>query len=311
MADERGARDEGQQPVTVIEAAAPGSTVPRRQLGRFLRQLRDAAHMTVKAAAEALEWSPVKIWRIESGQTSMRSHDVRTMCQVYGAAEDTTRALMELAKETKTSGWWHSWAGSLPGWFELYIGLESSASRLRNYEPELVPGLLQTAAYAAEIHRIAGPDRPPADIERRVAVRLGRQAVLTRRLPPPPRLDVLLHESALRRRLPDRQIMAAQLQKIDEVSRLPNVSVRVLTYGAGIHPASLGGGPFIIMEFPHGRNTEPPIIYGDGLTGALYLDKPAEFAAYDELWKRTHVMALTETESRKLISELIKEHEHQ
>src|SRR5216110_3266701 len=184
MADERSARNEGRQAVTAIEAQAPGSTVPRRQLGRYLRQLREAANLTVKAAAEALEWSPVKIWRIESGQTSMRSLDVQTMCQIYGASDDMTQALMGLAKETKAKGWWHSYGDAVPEWFELYIGLETAASRLRKYESELVPGLLQTAAYATEVFRAGDPNKSAAEIERGVAVRLGRQALLTRQLPP-------------------------------------------------------------------------------------------------------------------------------
>ncbi len=177
-----------------------GPTVPRRQLGRYLRQLREGAQVTVKAAAEALEWSPVKIWRIETGQTSMRSLDVEAMCKVYGAADEVTSALTSLARETKAKGWWHSYGDAIPEWFELYVGLESAASRLRHYEPELVPGLLQTPAYAAEVFRVGSPDRSDAEISRGVAVRLGRQAILTRKLPPAPQLEIVLHESVLHRR---------------------------------------------------------------------------------------------------------------
>src|SRR5687768_16016265 len=107
-----------------------GSTVPRRQLGRYLRQLREDARITVKAAADALEWSTPKIWRIESGIVSMRALDVEAMCRVYGAPADITQALMGLAKETKAKGWWHSYGDAIPGWFELYVGLESAANRL-------------------------------------------------------------------------------------------------------------------------------------------------------------------------------------
>ena len=303
MADERNARE---------ETAAVGSTVPRRQLGRFLRQLREGADKTVKTAAEELEWSPVKIWRIESGQVSMRSHDVRTMCEIYGASPEMTEALVALARETKARGWWHAYSDAVPEWFELYIGLENSASRLRQYEPELVPGLLQTAAYIAEVFKVGHPDMPQAEIERRVAVRLGRQALLTRRLPPAPRLEVVLHESALRRRLPDPGIMPAQLRKLDDASRLPNVSLRVLPMDAGIHRAALAGGPFTILEFsPNSRGSEPSIIYSDGLTGALYLDKPNEVAAYDGVWASIQATALTEARSRDLVIELTKELDRQ
>ena len=128
-----------------------GSTVPRRHLGRYLRKLREDGQITVKAAADALEWSPQKIWRIENGTVAMRSHDVETMCRVYGAPEQIAQTLMGLARETKARGWWHSYGDVVPSWFELYVGLESAASHLRQYEPELIPGLLQTKAYAREV----------------------------------------------------------------------------------------------------------------------------------------------------------------
>jgi hypothetical protein len=265
----------------------------------------------VKGAAEALEWSPVKIWRIESGQTSMRQLDVQAMCESYGASAEMTEALKGLAKETKARGWWHSYGDAIPEWFELYIGLESAASRLRKYEPELIPGLLQTAAYTTEVFQVGHPGMPPAEIERAVAVRLGRQALLTRQLPPAPKLEVVLHESALRRRLKDPEIMASQLRKINDTSRLPNVSVRVLPVDAGIHRAALAGGPFTILEFsPNSRTSpEPSIVYSDGLTGALYLDKQNEVAAYDAVWESIHNVSLNETRSRRLIAEIAEEHE--
>jgi hypothetical protein len=215
-----------------------------------------------------------------------------------------------LAKETKARGWWHSYGDAVPEWFELYIGLESAAIRLRQYEPELVPGLLQTAAYTTEVFKVGHPDMAAEEIERGVAVRLGRQALLTRQLPPAPRLDVVLHESALCRRLENPETMVAQLRKINDVGRLPTVSVRVLPMAAGIHRAALAGGPFTILEFANsGRNTEPSIVYSDGLTGDLYLDKPKEVAAYDAVWESIQAASLSRTQSRELVLTLAKEHE--
>src|SRR5579859_3041333 len=128
-----------------------GSTVPRRQLGRYLRELRNRERLTVKAAAEKLEWSEAKIWRIETGQTSLRSLDVEAMCRVYAAPTDLTEALMGLAKETKAKGWWQAYGDVIPENFDVYLGLEEAASQLAWYEPELVPGLLQTADYARAV----------------------------------------------------------------------------------------------------------------------------------------------------------------
>ena len=121
-----------------------GSTVPRRQLGRYLRDLRNSQRLTVRAAAERLEWSEAKIWRIETGQVSLRSLDVEAMCRIYGAPAELTQGLMGLAKETKAKGWWQAYGDVIPDWLDLYIGLEESASRISWYESGLVPGLLQT-----------------------------------------------------------------------------------------------------------------------------------------------------------------------
>src|SRR3979409_169421 len=97
-----------------------GSREPRRQLGRYLRDLRGKARLTVKVASAKLEWSEAKIWRIETGQTSLRSLDVEAMCKIYGGPPDLTEALMGLAKETKARGWWHSYGDAIPEGFDLY-----------------------------------------------------------------------------------------------------------------------------------------------------------------------------------------------
>jgi transcriptional regulator with XRE-family HTH domain len=290
--------------------ADQGSTVPRRQLGRYLRQIREEAQITVKAAADALEWSTPRLWRVEKGAVPMRALDVKNMCQVYGVAPDITEALMGLAKETKAHGWWHSYGDAIPTWFELYVGLESAASSLRKYEAELVPGLLQTKAYATETFRVARPGISPAEIDRSVAVRLERQGLLTRRVPPAPHLEVVLNEAALRRPIRDRDAMAAQLEHLVDTARRSNVSVRVLPQTAGLHRA-MTCGSFTILEFPEGsggRDGEPPTVYSDIFTGALYLDKPAEVAAYADVWDSVVDASLDETRSMELITAVSREY---
>jgi transcriptional regulator with XRE-family HTH domain len=288
-----------------------GSTVPRRQLGRYLRQLREEAQVTVKLAAEELEWSAPKIWRIESGATSMRALDVEAMCRVYGASADVTQALMGLAKETKARGWWHSYGDAIPAWFELYVGLESAATRLRQYEPELIPGLLQTEAYATGVFRVGDPNMSEVEVHRGIAVRLGRQALLTRTRPAAPDLDVVLNEAALRRPLAERGAMADQLHHINEVAARPNVSIRVMPLSAGLHRAAMAGGTFVILDFTGNgdiRHPEPSTVYSDGLTGALYLDKPPEIAAYNEVWASLTSSSLDEQQSKRLIEAIAKEY---
>src|ERR1700722_10508049 len=155
-----------------------GSTVPRRQLGRYLRELRNRERLTVKIAAEKLEWSEAKMWRIETGQTSLRSFDVEAMCKIYGAPADLTEALMGLAKETKTRGWWHAYGDVIPEGFDVYIGLEEAASALSWYESELVPGLLQTPDYTHALISADDPETDDEEVKRRVHVRMERQTLL-------------------------------------------------------------------------------------------------------------------------------------
>lgn len=284
------------------DSGASGSTVPRRQLGRYLRDLRGKARLTVKAAAEALEWSEAKIWRIETGQTSMRSLDVEQMCRVYGAPDDLTEGLMGLAKETKGRGWWHSYGDVIPEGFDLYIGLEEAVSRLQWYEAELVPGLLQTEAYAHTLIRTDNAGVSDDEIERRVHVRIARQALLTR-VTAAPTIEVMLNEAVLRRPVGGPVVMAEQLERLAEVADYPNVSIRVIPFEAGLHHG-LMSGPFVILRFPtngDGREAEPPTVYVDGFTGALYLDKPGEIERYDGAFHAIRASALNDQDSKHRI----------
>jgi transcriptional regulator with XRE-family HTH domain len=291
----------------------PGSTVPRRQLGRYLRKLREDAGITIRAAADELEWSTQKIWRIENGSIAMRrERDIRAMCEVYNASAEMTEVLKGLGKETIAKGWWHSYGVAVPSWFELYVGLEAAASRLRQYESELIPGLLQVKAYATEVIEHNLQQKSIGTTDRRVAVRLERQGLLTRKLPPPPRLEAVINEAVLKRSITNRDAMAAQLEHVLDVSTWANVSVRVLPFEAGLHGAVMAGA-FVILDFPPNgdKEPEPSTVYGEGLTGSLYLDKPEEVAAYDAVWRRIEDVSLGEAESRERITTAIMECERQ
>ena len=285
-----------------------GSTVPRRQLGRYLRELRGGQRLTVRTAAERLEWSEAKIWRIETGQVSLRSLDVEAMCKVYGADASLTEALMGLAKETKARGWWHSYGDVIPEGFDLYIGLEEAASAVSWYESELVPGLLQTESYAHTLIEADNPGVDAQEIDRRVHVRIARQALITR-VTAPPELDVVLNEAIIRRPVGGPGVMHAQLSRLAEASTLPNVSLRIMPFSAGLHHGIMSG-PFVILRFPingDGKATEPPTVYVDGFTGALYLDKPSEIQRYEKAFSDIWESSLTEDASRELIHEAARE----
>ena len=290
--------------------AEAGSTVPRRQLGRYLRRAREDAGITRDAAAKELEWSVQKLWRIENGAISMRAIDVRNMAELYRVDSTLTQALMDLARETKSKGWWHAYGGAIPSYFELYVGLEGAAKEIRAYEPELIPGLLQTRDYSHAVVEVQEPELNPEERERRVTIKLERQSLLRRRLPQPPFFDVVINEAALRRPLRDRQAMAVQLNHLRSLSsELPNVTIRVLPLSAGIHKAS-SAGAFAILSFPGDvTNPEPSTVYSEGPTGALYLDKPVELATYEAIWSGLDSVVLDQAESDTLLHNLIEEYQ--
>ena len=288
-----------------------GSTVPRRQLGRYLRSLRVEAGLTVRAAAKELERSEPTLWRMESGMVAVRSLDVEQMCRLYGATEDMTKALMALARETKAKGWWQTYGDVVPEWFDLFVGLEAAASKMAEYEHSLVPGLFQSEGYARTLITADHQDESAAEIARRVELRLGRQAILRRPIDPP-LLQVALRESVLRTLVGGSAVMSDQLDHLVEVSRLPNVSLRVVPASVGYHPGIVTGS-FTILRFPlngGGVDSEPPTIYQEMYTGALYLDKPAEVERYDAAFGAIWDTALNERSSRDLISRTAEEVRH-
>ncbi len=285
-----------------------GSTVPRRQLGRYMRDLRGQARMTVKAAAKALEWSEGKIWRIETGQSSMRSHDAELMCRTYGSDVETMDALKALAKETKAKGWWHSYGDVVPDYFDVYIGLEEAASSFSWYESDLVPGLLQTEAYSRALIIAANPDLSFEEAERLVRVRVGRGALLTRATAPP-NFRTVIGEPVLRCAVGGVEVMTEQLTRLLDLSQLEHVQLRVIPFSAGLH-AGLHSRPFITLRFPvnvDGRESEPPTVYVESFTGALYLDRACELARYDAAWLSLWNSALDEAASADLIRQAVRE----
>ncbi|MFF2086528.1 helix-turn-helix domain-containing protein [Nocardia sp. NPDC058176] len=252
-----------------------GSTMPRRQLGRHLRDLRNRARMTTRTAAAQLEWSEAKIWRIETGQTSLRSLDVEAMCKVYGAPADLVEPLAALARETKARGWWTGYGDVIAEGFEVYIGLEEAATGLSLYEDGLVPALLQTEDYAAALLEQTVPGLTEAELERRLRVLRSRQALLGR-AESPLRLHVVLAEAVLTRRIGDDKVAAGQRARLRELAESDTVHIQVVPADTGYH-AGLESGRFVILDFGVDGSVdkpEPPVVYAETFAGSAYLDKP-------------------------------------
>ncbi|WP_328472064.1 helix-turn-helix domain-containing protein [Actinoplanes sp. NBC_00393] len=289
----------------------PGSTVPRRQLGRYLRQQRERAKVTVRSASAHLECSTQKLWRIEKGAVPVRGTDVRELCRLYDTPPDLTEVLVSLARQTKEKGWWAAHGDAVPEWFDLYLGLESAAVHIRTYEPNLVPGLLQSHAYMASVIAADRPHLTDDEVQQRIEIRLQRQGLLSRHFPPAPRFDAIVSQAVLLSRPETPGALQQQLWHLVKANELPNVSVRVLPLSGGPHRASVSGA-FTILDFPSsadGTGGEPPTVYSESLTGSLYLDRPKELDVYEQAWSALTSRALTEDDSDEMITRIMRQQE--
>ncbi|MGH8966206.1 MAG: helix-turn-helix domain-containing protein, partial [Actinomycetes bacterium] len=189
-------------------------TVLRIALGSKLRRLREASGITREAAGYAIRGSSAKISRLELGRTGFKERDVTDLLTLYGVTDEHERDVsLALARQANAPGWWREYGDVLPSWFETYLGLEQAASVIRTYEPQFVPGLLQTEDCARAVIGLGHPSGSGEEIERRVGLRMRRQEVLTK--PGAPTLWAVLDEAALWR-LGRRSMMRAQVRHLIE-----------------------------------------------------------------------------------------------
>ncbi len=272
-------------PQSLFGPRSAGPTVQRLVLGGHLRRLREEAFITTEQAAAAIRGSHSKISRMEHGRVGFKDRDIADLLTLYGVTSGEERqALLTLAREANTPGWWQGYSDILPHWVEPYFGLEAAASFIRNYELQFVPGLLQTEGYARALIRL-GNAATEDGVMRRAEARLSRQEILSRDTPP--RLWAVMDEGALRRSIGGKAVMREQIRHLIDMCDHPAVTLQILPFQIGAHPAM--GGPFTILRF-----SEPDlrdVVYIEQLTSALYLDKPAEVDSYLEVMEQLCLQA--------------------
>ncbi|MFJ3672177.1 helix-turn-helix domain-containing protein [Streptomyces sp. NPDC090106] len=276
-------------------------TVRRRRLGQELRRLRELKGMTAEEVAERLLVSQSKISRLENGRRSISQRDVRDLCGVYEVEDHRiVDSLMQMAKDSRQQGWWHAF-GDVP--YSVYIGLETDAASLRIYDPQVVPGLLQTRQYAETLIAGALPETPPAEIEKRVQVRMRRQERIAAE-ENPLRLWTVMDEAALRRMVGNRSMMRDQLEHLVEQSQLPHVTMQVIPFEMGAHPGI--NGQYAILEFPDAADSS--VVYIEGVTSDLYLEKPNDVQKYSVMYEHLRAQALNVDQSRQFIADVAKDY---
>jgi transcriptional regulator with XRE-family HTH domain len=278
-----------------------GPTVLRIALGAQLRKLREANGITREAAGEAIRGSHAKISRLELGRVGFKERDVADLLTMYGIRDEQEReTFLTLARQANSPGWWHRYSDVLPSWFEMYLGLEQSCAVIRTYEPQFVPGLLQTEECARSVINLGHPRGSPEETERRVTLRMRRQDILTQS--DPPSLWAVLDEAALWR-LGGRSAMRTQVEHLIEMAALPNVTLQAVPFHAGSHAAA--GGPFTILRFS--EPDLPDIVYLEQLTSALYLDKDQDVEHYLVVMDRLCVQAKSPDMTIKFLASMLNE----
>jgi transcriptional regulator with XRE-family HTH domain len=277
----------------VPEVRSP--TVRRRELGALLRKLRTEKGLTVEQAADRLLFSMSKLSRMETGHGVATPRDIRDLCDLYCVTDEAERdRLTSLAREGKRTGWWQSYDLD---YFATYVGLEAEAVAISYYQSAIVPGLMQTPSYARAMHEANVPKIPPERIEQLIEVRLTRQQRLVEE--PPLRVEAVLDEALLHRMVGGAVVMAAQLERLIELSGQPNVTMQVIPYSVGAHPAM--NSTFNILDFV---GPAPTVVYVEGLVGWIYVERPHDVERYRQVFNHLRAVSLSPQESIELIARI-------
>jgi transcriptional regulator with XRE-family HTH domain len=280
-----------------VPDSSDGPTVLRILLGTHLRRLREDRGITAKQAAGTIRASESKISRIELGRNAIREIDVLDLLTLYGVDAREREQLLTLAEQSNRPGWWHRYNDILPDWFQAYVGMEEAARSIRVYEPQFIPGLLQTEEYATAV--ISFGDFPIEQAERLVVLRKERQR---RFRDGKLKLWIIIDEAALRRPIAGTAAQLDQLRYLREACKSPTLSLQILPYAAGGYATPSG---FSILRFA--ERDLPDVVYVENLTSALYLDKQTDVDRYLLAMERLAVLAHTPTQTLRRLDEIIEQ----
>jgi transcriptional regulator with XRE-family HTH domain len=275
-------------------------TVRTRQLGSELRRARERAGLKIDEVASLLGWTSSKVSRIEKGQLGTKPSDLDALMDACAIEDSAKRDMLRrIARHGRQRGWWQTYRDIISPAYADLISLESDAVSMRSYQSSLIPGLLQTAAYARATIGAINMTSTDSEIDALVEVRLARQSVLSR--PKPLELWAIIHEAALRPRVKGApSMMREQLQRLLDTARLPHVSIQVLPLDAPPHVGMSGG--FTVVGFPEASDLD--VVLMEHLTSALYVEDAAEVSRYGSAFEHLRATALPLDESADLIATL-------
>ncbi|WP_433592387.1 helix-turn-helix domain-containing protein [Nocardia sp. CA-145437] len=291
-----------------------GLTLPLRQLGRYLRDWRIRSSMSLEEAAKVLEVGSTTLHRAEKGGNSrIKSYFVEKACELYGVPPDIREGMVGLAKQAATgTNWWHAYGDVIPKDFDVYMSLEAFARRIISYQPNLIPGLLQTEDYDRALVQQIWPDAPVDEWISRGRIKAHRQNMILRKLEPTT-LDVVIGEAALRHMVGSPATMARQLRRLIELPALhPNIHLRILPFEAGF-PGGVSMPAFVVLNFATeatGEPTEPPLVFLEVTVGGMYLEDQDDVDFYTRKYRLLEQASLSDADAAKLLMLLAREYEN-
>lgn len=292
-----GVNDVGEERMTAVQ----DPTVQRRRLRLELRKARDAAGLRQADVAHAMEWSPSKLIRIERGDVNVSTNDLRALLTHYNVKDKgRVNGLLELARSARGSSFYDQYADLLKPGFKEYLGYEAEASTIRQYDPVLVPGLLQTEEYArAILEDMVGFG--PAEVDKAWAVRQHRQEVLDR--DSPPELLFVLDEAALRRHVGRGHVMRRQLEQLKDFAAEPHISIEIIPFAHGAHPGMAGN--FILLEFADPNLDD--LVHLESINQITIRDDTELIAGYLDRFGQLDELALSAEKSVDFLDVLIRD----
>jgi transcriptional regulator with XRE-family HTH domain len=269
-----------------------------RRLAAELRRLRAAATLTREEVTERTGINEATLYRIESGRTRPQVRTLMALLGLYAVAEPERGELLALSRKSSEQSWLQSFPSELPDAYTTYITFEGEARSLLNYESLFIPGLLQTEDYARAALQRGNPTATKEEIQRLVAARMSRQAVLA--LNTPLRLWTIVDEAALHRPVGGREVMDAQLEHLAGRAELPHVTLQVLPYDVGAHPGMAGA--FAILQF--GEPSASDVVYIESPAADLFLESEIDITRFTAIFEHLRAQALPPEESVSFIQRI-------
>jgi len=282
-------------------AQVPSPTIRARRLRRELRRLRDQAGLIAEDVAAQLGWHRTKVIRIEQGHSRVTLNDVRELLDLYKASDEEQHMLLTLVRQARQRGWWNAYGDVLP---DDYVGFEAEASAISSYESSYVPGLLQTEEYVRAIIHGGRLTADPEEVDRIVAARLARKALLSRDVPP--KLWFVLDEAVIRRVVGGPEVMRAQLARLIDACAHPSIVMQILPFSAGAHAAM--GGAFTILDYED-PVLDPTVIYVGNDTSTVLMEKEVQVARYRLAFDHLRAKALDPDRSGEFLAQVARDYD--